>query len=718
MVLGILTTLILSSLSFLHFQNVITKAEERRNLLLQRENLTNLLSDLKDAETGQRGYIITGKEEYLKPYYTALKNIDFHLQSIQEGLNTPQENSLFQEISRLIQLKLDELADRIEIRRHEGFDAAQKKVVTNEGKQLMDTIRLVINQRQENYKKYFKELELRTQQLVNWAFWLNFASGLLASFLIALYSFLFYQDTKKLQHVENQLKQTYGLYKAILDSAKQMIITTDSKGIITTFNKGAEKALGYEAKDIIGKMSILNIYDRGTMRGKAEELARKTENLQHSEFDALVAPSRYLAWADSEWIMKRKNGQLFPCLQSITALRDEQNYLKGYLFIGVDITDHKKWEQDLRGAREAIEATQLSKNRFFSSFIRELRASLNSIMNSSSLLIKNTNENLKEQEIEETKHISDSCQLMLNLINTISEEKENALPTKLEPVYLADFIQKLLNEMKDLKNIQFALEIPNETKSLDTDSEKLHSLLEHLIRHAANDLEQGRLIIRVKIDPQILRPNELEVIQHEISQDLVVSSSKQASSYENGDLGIAQFLADSLGYQIKIGNRLGRGAIYSLLFNEPKYSTDSIPQWGQTQKPSDSHDYKTKAPALTVMIIDNDADFRETLKNYLQDLGCQVLVATTGEEALHKAKEYPINLITLDMLMTPMNGYDIVKQLQTDPDLKNIPFAFISVVAKEIRGRIPGALDFLNKPITKNDIAHLIHKCQMQGRVF
>src|SRR5690242_7889283 len=116
--LGVLTTLIISISAFNSFQQLITKLMNGRELRTERENLITLLSDLKDAETGQRGYIITGEDAYLEPYYIALQTIDEHLRTLNRDLSSfYKQKSLLLELSHLIKLKLEELNDRIEIRR-------------------------------------------------------------------------------------------------------------------------------------------------------------------------------------------------------------------------------------------------------------------------------------------------------------------------------------------------------------------------------------------------------------------------------------------------------------------------------------------------------------------------------------------------------------------------------------------------------------------------
>lgn len=474
---GIILTMALSLASFLSFQKLFQEMNRRYDLLIQDENLIHLLSDVKDAETGQRGYIITGYEGYLEPYQKALDTIDARLNLVKKGLGSADEHVHFLELSRLIDLKLDELNRTIQIRRTEGFAAAQAKVMNREGKQFMDSIRAVIGEMLMHQRQLIAQQSEIVKTISQRSFWFNLLGGLLNTLLVGLYSFLFYRDTIHIHRVKQQFQHTYDLYQAILDHAKQLIMTTNTEGKVTTFNKEAEVALGYSSDEVIGKMTMLDFYEQGKISGKAEELVRQTKNLQRTQFDTLVTPSRYLAWMEAEWIMKKKNGSLLPCVQTITALRDENHQVEGYLFMGLEWTNHKKWGE------EVIPSSQPHNGR----------------------------------------------------------------------------------EMKS-----------NQT--------------------------------------------------------------------------------------------------------------------------------------FTVLVIDQDEDFRALVSAYLQELGCQVLGVSTGEEGLYLAKTHVINLIVMDMLLSPLNGYDIVRELQSDEDLKNIPYVFISTIAQEVRGKIPGARAFLNKPVEKQELEELIGK--------
>jgi methyl-accepting chemotaxis protein len=107
--------------------------------------MDRLLSDVKDAETGQRGYIITGVDTYLQPYNDALVSIPTDLTNLHSLVTAPEVKTALDPVDALISTKLAELKQTIDLRTNSGFDATQKVVLTNAGKQTMDDIRNDLN---------------------------------------------------------------------------------------------------------------------------------------------------------------------------------------------------------------------------------------------------------------------------------------------------------------------------------------------------------------------------------------------------------------------------------------------------------------------------------------------------------------------------------------------------------------------------------------------
>jgi CHASE3 domain sensor protein len=110
-----------------------------------RTELADLLSEMKDAETGQRGYVITGEESYLEPYKAALGSIKNTLADVRKlTADNPDQLRRTTAMAPLIDTKLTELKDVIEMRRTQGFETAAKTILTNVGKTHMDQIRTIV----------------------------------------------------------------------------------------------------------------------------------------------------------------------------------------------------------------------------------------------------------------------------------------------------------------------------------------------------------------------------------------------------------------------------------------------------------------------------------------------------------------------------------------------------------------------------------------------
>src|SRR6185437_7306404 len=113
-------------------------------------HMTDLVSRLKDAETGQRGYLLTGEEQYLQPYRDALTGLETYLKSLrQSSSNNPELRERLNRIEPLIRLKLAELNQTITLRHERGYDAAIEVVKTDKGRRIMDDIRQALAQMRE-----------------------------------------------------------------------------------------------------------------------------------------------------------------------------------------------------------------------------------------------------------------------------------------------------------------------------------------------------------------------------------------------------------------------------------------------------------------------------------------------------------------------------------------------------------------------------------------
>jgi len=151
-----------------------------------------------------------------------------------------------------------------------------------------------------------------------------------------------------------ELSQVSSLQQAILNGANYSIISTDLKGVIQTFNAAAERMLGYEAAEVIGKLTPEIIHDRQEVIDRAVSLSAELRQEILPGFEVLVAQSRQGIVSETEWTYIHKDGSRFPVALSVTALRGCQQQIIGFLGIAKDISSRKRAEAELQKVSDRL----------------------------------------------------------------------------------------------------------------------------------------------------------------------------------------------------------------------------------------------------------------------------------------------------------------------------------------------------------------------------
>ena len=147
---------------------------------------------------------------------------------------------------------------------------------------------------------------------------------------------------------QETLLKTGALQNAIFNSANFSSIATDAKGVIQIFNVGAERMLGYAAADVMNKITPADISDPQEVIARAKALSVELGTEITPGFEALVFKASRGIEDIYELTYIRKDGSRFPAVVSVTALRDAQNAIIGYLLIGTDNTARKQIEAEQR----------------------------------------------------------------------------------------------------------------------------------------------------------------------------------------------------------------------------------------------------------------------------------------------------------------------------------------------------------------------------------
>jgi signal transduction histidine kinase/post-segregation antitoxin (ccd killing protein) len=154
-------------------------------------------------------------------------------------------------------------------------------------------------------------------------------------------------DNSARKQAEEALLKAGALQSAIFNSANFSSIATDAHGVIQIFNVGAERMLGYTAAEVMNKVTPADISDPQELIARAAELSLELGTAITPGFEALVFKASRGIEDIYELTYIRKDGSRFPAVVSVTALRDAQNAIIGYLLIGTDNTARKQAEEAL-----------------------------------------------------------------------------------------------------------------------------------------------------------------------------------------------------------------------------------------------------------------------------------------------------------------------------------------------------------------------------------
>ena len=167
----------------------------------------------------------------------------------------------------------------------------------------------------------------------------------------------FVYDITERKLAEQQVSAANVQRKAVLDAATGVsIIATDADGVITVFNSGAERMLGYAASEVIGRHSVIDLHRAAELEDHANRLQSEF-GYRLSGFDILAHRADREGFEEREWTYVKKNGTTITVLLSVTALRREDGWLTGFLHVANDVTERKRAEETLQKQSAAMTAS-------------------------------------------------------------------------------------------------------------------------------------------------------------------------------------------------------------------------------------------------------------------------------------------------------------------------------------------------------------------------
>jgi PAS domain S-box-containing protein len=522
--------------------------------------------------------------------------------------------------------------------------------------------------------------------------------------------------------LDQRLRDQHFYTRSLLESNIDALMTTDPRGIITDVNKQMEALTGCTRDELIG----------APFKNYFTDSARAEAGINRVLSEGKVTNYELTACA--------RDGTLTVVSYNATTFHDRDRRLQGVFAAARDMTELKRFEQTLQQKNIELEEASRMKSEFLANMSHELRTPLNAIIGFSEVLGDGL---IGEMTVQQRKFIGDifsSGKHLLSLINDIldlSKVEAGKMILDVEPVEVSSLLANSLSIIREKaasRRINLSMEAPKNLGLIRADARKVKQILYNLLSNAVKFATEGGevtlhasrvaradvgqlshegkgrslplaesgfaefLKISVTDNGIGISPEGLEHLFKPFSQ----IDSGLARKFEGTGLGLAmvKLLADLHGGAVAVESTEGKGSCFTVWLPfrpaEEKLLTPTKPVIGLP--------VEVVAGGRVALVVEDDYKSADLIRVQLEAEGFTVLHAASAEDALVLAEQQPLSLITLDIMLPNMDGWEFLSRIKQIPAVSNIPVVIISIVADASKGFALGAAAVMQKPISRQEL--------------
>jgi signal transduction histidine kinase/ActR/RegA family two-component response regulator len=548
------------------------------------------------------------------------------------------------------------------------------------------------------------------------------------------------------KQAEDALLKAGALQSAIFNSANFSSIATDAKGVIQIFNVGAERMLGYTAAEVMNKITPADISDPQELVARAKALSVELATPITPGFEALVFKASREIEDIYELTYIRKDGSRFPAVVSVTALRDAQDVIIGYLLIGTDNTARQLVEAEralldqalkdknaeLESAKFVAEKANLAKSDFLSSMSHELRTPLSAILGFAQLMESAS----PPPTVSQKRSIDQILQggwYLLELINEILDLaliESGKLSLSLEPISLAEVMhecQDMIEPQAQKRGISVAFPQFDIPCFVEADRTRMKQIFINLLSNAIKynkvggsvvvdhvTSAPGRIRIRVKDSGEGLSADKMTQLFQPFNR-----LGQEASGEEGTGIGLVttKRLIELMGGSIGAESTVGTGSVFWIELN---LTAEPQPSAGAAESTAAARaQVHADAQSRTLLYVeDNPANLMLVEDLIARRPDIRLLSARDGNRGVEIARASRPDVILMDINLPGISGIKALRILAEDPTTAHIPVIALSAnaIPRDIEeGLEAGFFRYLTKPIKVNEFMETLDMALKHG---
>src|SRR5438105_6570494 len=507
------------------------------------------------------------------------------------------------------------------------------------------------------------------------------------------------QDITSQKRAVEALRQSEERYHLLFDSNPHPVWVYDMKTLaILDVNPSAVQNYGYSREEFL-PLTIKDIRPLEDVPALLESAAKATPGTETA----------------GVWKHRKKDGTLIDV--EITSRPLVYDGRDARLVVATDVSVPKRAEEVLVRAKEEAERTSKFTDQFLSTMSHELRTPLNAVLGFSDLLADERYGPLNDKQRRYIDHIHTGGKHLLKLISDILDlSKIEAVRMALarEDVAVASAFTEVISALYPLaeKKSQALLQQVEPNLQVHADAMRFKQVLTNLVGNAIKFTpEGGRIELvahqvhnQVKIEVRDNGPGIPPEQQQRIFEAFV-RLTQTGSATEGTGLGLAitARLVELHGSTLGIESQSGEGACFYFFL-----PLIAIPQDQSTQT-STPVPRSRKAPRI--LVIEDNPATGQLIQSQLASSGYETLRCDRPERATEVAAELQPDAITLDLLMKPVHGLEVLLQLKNNPQTSKIPVIVVTIVDQPGVGAALGADEYLIKPVDKATLLAAVERC-------